>query len=148
MKALKILFPLLILLISLSAIHKEPDLWVLFSKTRFTERLNRELSMYFLYPSFPDELKAIDGQEITLSGFYIPLDFEDDRTIIISKYPMAQCFFCGGAGSESVAVAYLQGKPGKRFKTDQIIKVKGILTLNEKDVDELNFIIKHAKILQ
>jgi len=147
MKAYKILLTLLTLLISISAVNKDPDLWALFSKTRFTERLNRELSMYFLYPTFPAELKAMDGKEITLSGFYIPLDFEDDRTIILSKYPMAQCFFCGGAGSESVAVAYLQTKPTRRLKTDQIIKVKGILTLNEKDVDELNFIIKNAKII-
>lgn len=147
MKPLKVLLFILTLLISLSAVNKEPDLWALFSKTRFTERLNRELSMYFLYPTFPAELKAMDGKEIILSGFYIPLDFEDDRTIIISKFPMAQCFFCGGAGSESVAVAYLQIKPTKRFKTDQIIKVKGILTLNEKDVDELNFIINNAKII-
>ena len=147
MKPLKVLLFILTLLISLSAVNKEPDLWALFSKTRFTERLNRELSMYFLYPTFPAELKAMDGKEIILSGFYIPLDFEDDRTIIISKFPMAQCFFCGGAGSESVAVAYLQVKPTKRFKTDQIIKIKGILSLNEKDVDELNFIINNAKII-
>lgn len=148
MKASKILLPIFCLLLLISAVTKEPDLWALFSKTRFTEKLNRDLSMYFLYPTFPDELKALNGKEIILSGFYIPLDFEDDRTIIISKYPMAQCFFCGGAGSESVAVAYLQSKPSRRFKTDQIIKVKGILTLNEKDVDELNFIIKDAKIIQ
>jgi len=148
MKALKILFPLVISLLCLSAIPKEPDLWVLFSKTRFTEKLNRELSMYFLYPTFSEELKALDGKEVILSGFFIPLDFDDNRTIVISKFPMAQCFFCGGAGSESVAVAYLQSKPTKRFKTDQIIKVKGTLTLNEKDVDELNFMIKNAKIIE
>jgi uncharacterized membrane protein YcgQ (UPF0703/DUF1980 family) len=147
MKPLKVLLFILTFLISISAVNKEPDLWALFSKTRFTERLNRKLSMYFLYPTFPAELQAMDGREIILSGFYIPLDFEDDRTIIISKFPMAQCFFCGGAGSESVAVAYLQVKPTKRFKTDQIIKIKGILSLNEKDVDELNFIINNAKII-
>jgi len=147
MKKLKTLLLVTVLLISISAVNKEPDLWALFSKTRFTERLNRELSMYFLYPTFPDELKTLDGKEITLSGFYIPLDFDDDRTVILSKFPMAQCFFCGGAGSESVAVAYLQAKPSKRMKTDQIIKVKGRLTLNEKDVDELNFIIRDAKII-
>ncbi|KEO74982.1 hypothetical protein [Anditalea andensis] len=148
MKAFKIILPYLVLLLSTATVIKEPDIWALFSKTRFTERLNRELSMYFLYPTFPDEVKALDGKEIILSGFYIPLDFDEDRTIIISKFPMAQCFFCGGAGSESVAVAYLQNKPNKRFKTDQIIKVKGTLTLNEKDVDELNFILKNAKIIE
>jgi len=148
MQSVKILLVLLILLSSTAAMVQEPDMWALFSKTRFTEKLNREISMYFLYPTFPSELMELDGKEITLSGFYIPLDFDDNKTIILSKFPMAQCFFCGGAGSESVAVAYLKEKPSKRFKTDQILKVKGRLMLNEKDVDELNFIIKDAKIIQ
>lgn len=147
MNAYKLVFILFIVIGSNAATFQEPDIWSLFAKTRYTERLNREISMYFLYPTFPSELKDLEGKEITISGFFIPLDFEDNKTIILSKFPMAQCFFCGGAGSESVAVAYLKDKPSKRFKTDQIIKVKGKLMLNEKDVDELNFIIKDAKIL-
>lgn len=147
MKPFQIILVLIIFLISTAATVQDPDIWALFAKTRYTEKLNREISMYFLYPTFPSELKEMEGKEITISGFFIPLDFEDNRTIIISKFPMAQCFFCGGAGSESVAVAYLKDKPTKRLKTDQIIKIKGKLKLNEKDIDELNFIITDAKIL-
>jgi uncharacterized membrane protein YcgQ (UPF0703/DUF1980 family) len=147
MKLTKIFIVFCILAISAAAIQKEPDLWGLFAKTRFTEKLNRQLSMYFLYPSFPAELMEMEGKEITLSGFYIPLDMNDDRTVILSKFPMAQCFFCGGAGSESVAVAYLKDRHPKKIKTDQIIKVRGRLSLNDKDVDELTFIIKDAKII-
>jgi len=148
MKFVKIFIAFCILAISAAAIAKEPDLWALFAKTRFTEKLNRELSMYFLYPSFPAELMELEGKEITLSGFYIPLDMNDDKMVILSKFPMAQCFFCGGAGSESVAVAYLRDRNPKKIKTDQIIKVRGRLILNDKDVDELTFIIKDAKIIQ
>jgi len=148
MKLSKIVLIFCILAISAATVPKDPDLWALFAKTRFTEKLNRQLSMYFLYPSFPAELLELDGKVITLSGFYIPLDLNDDRMVILSKYPMAQCFFCGGAGSESVAVAYLKDRNPKKIKTDQIIKVRGRLMLNDKDVDELTFIIKDAKFIQ
>ena len=103
--------------------------------------------MYFLYPAFPPELKALEGKQVELTGFYIPLEISDSKMVILSKYPMAECFFCGGSGPESVAVVYLREKPGKRMKMDDIIRVSGKLVLNEHDVDELNFIIKDAKII-
>ena len=67
--------------------------------------------------------------------------------MILSKYPMAECFFCGGAGPESVAVVYLKNSPTKRPKLDQIIKVRGILQLNATDVEEMTFIIQNAVII-
>lgn len=124
-----------------------PDLWALFSKTRFVEKLNREYSMYFLYPAFPDELMEWRGKQVELSGFHIPLEVSPSKLLVLSKYPMVECFFCGGAGPESVAVVYLKEKPGRRLKTDEIVSVKGILDLNESDVDELNFIIRDAELL-
>lgn len=123
------------------------DLWGLFAKTRFVEKLNRQLSMYFLYPAFPPELTALQGKEVELAGFHIPLEISDNKMVILSKFPMAECFFCGGSGPESVAVVYLREKPSKRLKMDDIITVSGILILNENDVDELNFILKDAKII-
>ncbi len=136
-------------LLSLLAIGSPPakDLWGIFAKTRFVEKLNRQLSMYFLYPAFPDELKALEGKEVELTGFHIPLEVTDAKMLILSKFPMAECFFCGGSGPESVAVVYLLEKPSKRLKMDDIVRISGKLLLNEKDVDELNFIIKEAKII-
>lgn len=123
------------------------DLWKLFAKTRFTEKLNRELSMYFLYPSFPQDLKSLEGREVELTGFHIPLELANPNMLILSKFPMAECFFCGGAGPESVAVVYLTGKPPRRLKLDEVITVKGKLLLNEKNVDELNFVITGASVI-
>ncbi|MBT0811710.1 hypothetical protein KIH41_10520 [Litoribacter ruber] len=139
----KILLISLILIISQTSLEKE--LWRLFEKTSFIEKYNRTYSTYFLYPKFPKELLALEGKQVTIKGFYIPLDWEENA-IVISKYPMAECFFCGGAGQESIALAYLQKSPG-RLKTDQIITVQGTLHLNNTDVDDLNFIIKNAKII-
>ncbi|WP_228527580.1 peroxiredoxin family protein [Pararhodonellum marinum] len=130
-----------------SFVFEGPDLWALFSKTRFTEKLNRELKMYFLYPNFPEELKALEGKQVQVSGFYIPLEVNLGNLVVLSKYPMAECFFCGGSGPESVLVAYLKGRPPKRLKTDDIITIKGTLKLNANDIEELNFILENAEIL-
>lgn len=120
-------------------------LWALFQKVSFKEKLNRDFGMYFFYPEFTSELLALEGKLVELKGFYIPLDLERDDILILSKYPMAECFFCGAAGSESVAVVYLKSKP-KRLKLDEVVTVKGVLELNADDVEEMTFIIKEAEL--
>ena len=122
-------------------------LWELFSNTKFTEKLNRKYGLYFFYPYFNEELKALEGKTVELQGFYIPLDMQQKSTIILSKYPMAECFFCGASGPESVAVAHLKNLPSRKLKMDQIITVRGILQLNADDVEEMTFIINHAEII-
>ncbi|MBW3467550.1 hypothetical protein [Arthrospiribacter ruber] len=144
----KIIPIILILLISASAmVMPEKDMWALLGKTRFVEKLNREYGMYFLYPKFPDELKALEGKEVSITGFYIPLEMNASNIAVISKFPNAECFFCGGAGPESVVVGYLKKKPGRRVKVDEIVTVKGKLKLNDSDLEELNFIIQDAELI-
>ena len=122
-------------------------LWELFAKTTFQEKFNKTHGVYFYYPKFGPELLALQGKTVELQGFYIPLDTSPSQTLILSKYPMAECFFCGGAGPESVAVVYLKNQPFKRPKLDQILKVKGTLQLNATDVEEMTFIIQNAEII-
>jgi hypothetical protein len=135
-----------VLILASSFVVREDNMWALFAKTRFIEKLNREFGMYFLYPKFPDELKAFEGKLVTLTGFYIPLDMNNSEIAVVSKFPNAECFFCGGAGPESIVVGYLKKKPNQRVKMDEIVKIKGRLKLNEDDIDELNFILYDAEL--
>jgi hypothetical protein len=138
---------LAVLVLLTSQAVKEQDMWALFSKTRFVEKLNREFGMYFLYPKFPDELLAKQGKEVIVTGFFIPLEMNASNIVVVSKFPNAECFFCGGAGPESIVVGYLKKKPAKAIKMDEIIKIKGRLKLNENDIEELNFILEDAEII-
>jgi hypothetical protein len=122
-------------------------LWELFAQTTFQEKFNKTHGVYFYYPRFGPELLALQGKSVELQGFHIPLETSPSQTLILSKYPMAECFFCGGAGPESVAVVYLKSAPNRRPKLDQIIKIRGILQLNATDVEEMTFIIQNAEIL-
>jgi uncharacterized membrane protein YcgQ (UPF0703/DUF1980 family) len=138
---------LALIVIGVNAQQKPLDMWGMFMKTRFVEKLNREFGMYFLYPIFSDELKAMEGKEISVTGFYIPLDMITSKYAVLSKFPNAECFFCGGAGPESIVVAYLKKTPAKRIDVDEIITIKGKLKLNDSDIDELNFILLDAEIV-
>jgi hypothetical protein len=119
------------------------DTWNEFAKTKFESKYYEKLGEYLFYPNFPAELKAKEGKEITVQGYYVPFAPEDGNYIIISKYPMSQCFFCGGGGPESIAEVNFSKDPGK-FQVDDLITVKGKLKLNADDLDHVNFILTEA----
>jgi hypothetical protein len=123
------------------------DTWSIFAKTKFEPKYYEDLKEYLFYPNFPAELKAMEGKEITIEGFYVPFAPEGGSYIIISKYPQSQCFFCGGAGPESVAEFNFSKAPPK-FQTDDLITVKGKLKLNAQDVDHVNFILEDAVLVK
>ena len=124
----------------------QPEGWALFAKTKFEAKYNEKNAEYFLYPVFAQELKSQVGKEISLEGYYMPIDVEGDAYIILSKFPYSQCFFCGAAGPESIAEVTFKVKPGK-FTMDEYIRVKGILKLNEGDIDHGNFILEAATLV-
>jgi hypothetical protein len=125
----------------------QTDTWAIFAKTKFDAKYNEKAGEYFLYPSFPPELKSLVGKEVSVEGYYLPIDVDGDAYIILSKFPYSQCFFCGGAGPESIAEVFFKTKPGK-FEPDQYIRVKGKVKLNENDIDHGNFIIEDAVLLK
>ncbi len=132
----------LFMLISLSA-TAQSDGWTLFAKTKFEAKYNDKAAEYFLYPVFAPELKDMVGKEMALEGYYLPIDIDGDAYIILSKFPYSQCFFCGGAGPESIAEVTFKVKPGK-FEMDQYLRVKGKLKLNEGNIEHGNFILEDA----
>jgi hypothetical protein len=133
--------------ISISGFGIPNRMWELFATTQFQEKLDRSLGMYFYYPRFSPYLLTLQGKTIELEGFYIPLDLQNSRTLVLSKYPMAECFFCGGSGPESIALVHLKTAPGRKLKMDQIIRIKGVLKLNATDVEEMTFIISNAEFI-
>ena len=121
--------------------------WDLFAKTKFESKFYEKLGEYLFYPNFPADLKALEGKEITVEGYYVPFAPEDGNYIIISKYPMSQCFFCGGGGPESIAEVNF-AKESSKFDVDDLIMVKGKLKLNTEDLDHVNFILDQAVLVR
>ncbi len=104
--------------------------WNTFAQVTF----HREYSEAFGFevnvkpPEFSKELLALNGKEIRVKGYVIPVDVELGM-YMVSANPFANCFFCGNAGPETVVELFQSGK-FPRFKTDQMVTFKGILQIN------------------
>jgi hypothetical protein len=140
----------LCLFFTLSAAHDLPPVangWLLFSRVKYTQKLFKELDEYYLVPLLDTKIRQYENQKILLKGYYMPLNLEERNVIILSKFPYAACFFCGGAGPESVAEIHFKEKP-PHFKTDQVVQVSGKLKLNDRDINHMNFILKDAQVIK
>jgi hypothetical protein len=144
---MKYILPVVAFLLISVVAQAQPEGWALFAKTKFDAKYNEKAGEYFLMPAFPEDLKALVGKDISLEGYYLPIDVEGGEYVILSKFPYSQCFFCGGAGPESIAEIYFKTKPGK-FEADQYIRIKGKLKLNEGDIDHGNFIVEGAELIE
>ena len=120
--------------------------WEPFEGIKFEYRYNETIDDYLMLPEFSDDILAKEGTVIQLTGYYVPFDIEGGG-VILSRYPYAQCFFCGNAGPESVAEVYFEEQRHSRFRPDQLIKVSGVLKLNTDDADHLSLILKQAALI-
>jgi hypothetical protein len=100
--------------------------------------------MYVYYPLFKEKQKSLDGKEVAITGYIIPVDVELNQ-YVLSAFPFSACFFCGNAGPESVMAVYFSS-PDHTFKTDERVTLHGNLELNDTNVDELVYVLRNAKL--
>ncbi|MEN7547408.1 DUF3299 domain-containing protein [Rapidithrix thailandica] len=131
----------------LQAQAQPENTWVIFSTVKFKPKYISSIDGYLLHPTFGSSIKKIEGKQIRLKGFVLPLDIGVSNMILLSKYPYRQCFFCGGAGPETVAEILFKSRQ-RKFAADEVITVEGRLKLNNTDIDHTNFIIEEAEIIK
>jgi hypothetical protein len=117
--------------------------WRYLQDVTFEEKYYKDVEGWFLFPTFGNSIKEISGKTVQIKGYIIPIDI-DAGMYALSAYPFAACFFCGGAGPETVISLKLE-KGHRRYKTDDVVTFKGIFYLNDKDVNDFNYILKKAK---
>jgi len=100
--------------------------------------------MYVYYPLFKEKQKSLDSEEISITGYIIPVDVELNQ-YVLSAFPFSACFFCGNAGPESVMAVYFSS-PDQSFKTDERLTLQGNLELNDTNVDELVYVLRNATV--
>ncbi len=128
---------------TLLAYSQKKITWVDLSKVTFKEKYYAEFDSNFLHPTFSDSVKALEGKRISIKGYFLNID-PKGAIYILSKGPMASCFFCGVGGPETAVELEFDSKI--RLKTDSIITVSGVLKLNDNDVNHFNYILKDCKI--
>lgn len=138
----KHLIPILFLLFSNLVLGQKQITWKDLSRVKFSEKHIEETDEWVLHPEFSASIKALNGQHIRISGYFLNVD-PKASVYVLSKNPMASCFFCGGGGPETAME--LQFGKKQDFKTDDIITVTGTLQLNKTDIDHFNYILKDCK---
>ncbi|MBK9734442.1 MAG: hypothetical protein IPO92_05520 [Saprospiraceae bacterium] len=117
-------------------------------RVTFEQSYNQKMAMEVSLPVFNDTLKMLDGKDVMIEGFYIPVDETgDDKIVIVSAFPFSQCFFCGKAGVESI-VDVLSPKKLPTLKVDTKIKFKGRLKLNRDNFDYLIYVLEEAFMVE
>ena len=144
MKRFKLLF--FVMIFSLYSFSQNVITWELLKNVEFDEVWSEEFQAYYMVPKFSNAVKAMDGKEVQIRGFIIPVDIVQDY-YVLSANPYSSCFFCGQAGPESVMeIEMIKKYEGLRM--DQVITFKGRLKLNVDDIYQLNYILQDAEILE
>ncbi len=115
--------------------------WEDFADVNFEQVYNEEYDIYFLTPTFGEQIKSFRGKEVRIKGYFLDISGSGE-VYLISQNPMASCFFCGAAGPETIVETHFKEPPS--FKTDQIVTVTGVLELNANNVNNCNYILKEA----
>ncbi len=116
--------------------------WEQLAQVTFTEEYFVAYDDYFLKPHFKPSVKAIKGKTISVTGHFLNI-FPEENVYILSKTPMSACFFCGVGGPETTVELHFKNVPS--FKTDDIIQVTGVLSLNAEDVEHFIYILDATK---
>lgn len=136
----------LILLLSILPESPVTINWETLADVSFTTEYVEKYDANFFVPAFSPQVKALEGKEVVLKGYMLPVAPEEDL-FILSKNTYASCFFCGVGGPETIVE--IQFQPGHpQFKMDQVVKVKGILSLNKDDVEHCNYILMKAEVFE
>lgn len=146
-------FTLLILLIGLLAgqllaqeEQQKPNVWQSLAKITYTKQYDELLGFKVDVPVFSDEVKALEGEEIEIRGYIIPVEgYQSHTEFIFSAFPYNMCFFCGGAGPETVMEVY--ASEPIEYQAEAVI-IKGKLELNDEDINQLMYILRDVELVE
>ena len=122
------------------------NVWDVLMKVKWVKKFDKKYKTTAYAPKFTKAIQALNGKQVTIKGYLIPVDlYGDGDFAIISALPVASCFFCGGAGPETVMEVYTNQK----IKAEKSGKItfRGRLELNPDDAAHLIYIMRDARRL-
>ncbi len=93
-------------------------------------------------------IEALDGKEVTVKGYVIPLSGKKAQShFMFSAFPFANCYFCGGAGPESIMEAFVKGDKKIKF-SENAITLKGTFKFTSRDPNDIMFTLENAELVK
>ncbi len=110
-------------------------IWNTIGKITYKKQYDEMMGFKIDVPVFSPEVKELDGKEVIIKGYIIPVEgYKSHTEFVFSAFPYNMCFFCGGAGPETVME--ITAKKPIKYTTDAIT-IKGKLHLNDSDINHL-----------
>jgi hypothetical protein len=135
-----------LLISGLQTLSAQTEIWKTLSKISYKKEYDELMGFKVDKPVFSDAIKSMENKEVTVKGYIIPVEgYKSHKEFIFSAFPYNMCFFCGGAGPETVME--VQAKEGVKYTAEPVI-LKGILKLNATDINRLMFRIEGSTIVK
>lgn len=115
--------------------------WKILSKVKYKSKLDIESGDVIYTPIFNKAIQKLEGKTIILKGYVIPADLTGGK-MTLSAFPYSSCFFCGGAGPESVIE--VEASSPIIYRMDKAVILEGKLELNRDDPLRLMYILTDA----
>lgn len=124
---------------------KTENTWKTLARLTYKKEFDELMGFKIDKPVFGDKVKALAGKEIIIKGYIIPVEgYKSHKEFILSAFPYNMCFFCGGAGPETVME--VESTDPVKYQADAIY-LKGILELNADDINRLMYKLVDAVLI-
>lgn len=115
--------------------------WKVLQDVNYRSNFDKETGEILYEPVFGKKVLKLDGKKIFLKGYIIPADMSGGK-MTLSAFPYSSCYFCGGAGPETVIEVDADGPI--IYRMDKPIELEGVLKLNTEDPLRLIYILEEA----
>ncbi len=120
--------------------------WKTLSKITFKKEMDEIMGFKVDKPVFSKEVKALENQVIEIKGYIIPVEgYKNHKEFVFSAFPYNMCFFCGGAGPETV----MEVEASEAVKyTAEPVTLRGKLKTNGDDINRLIYLLEDAVLVK
>jgi len=120
------------------------EIWQVLSKITFKKEYDEMMGFKVDVPVFSDAVKELDGELVKVKGYIVPVEgYKGQKEFVFSAFPYNMCFFCGGAGPETVMEVY--ATEPIEYTADPIV-IQGKLILNDSDINRLIYSLEDAEL--
>ena len=125
----------------------QKNAWGMLMLTETEKQFDPTLGMEIDIPNIHPAAQQLNGQQIQLEGFIIPLEGKKSQAhFMFSAFPINMCYFCGRAGPESVIEVFMGNGTTLPF-TEKKIWIEGTLRVNARDPQSNIYTLHDAKQL-
>ncbi len=135
----------ILMLVFLGGLSSQDNAWGLLMLTETEKQFDPILGMEIDVPNIHPAAKKLNGEQVQLEGFIIPLKGKKNQShFMFSAFPINMCYFCGRAGPESVIEVFMEDGNTLPF-TEKKIWLQGTLQINENDPQSNLYTLNYAK---